>query len=554
MRAADRGWRRAVAGLCGGLLWAGLFSLFLNLLMLAVPLYSLQLFDRVLGSGRVETLILLSLAAVMALVVMGALDGVRTCLLSRIAAGFETRLFPAAVEAAYANGAAAQAVRDLASLRAALAGPVVTAFFDAPWLPLALAIIWVLHPDLAAFVGSSALLLAILAVANDLGTRRALREAGQAQHQATSLAEAMQRRREAVSGLGMVEALTARIRQAGGSALARTQAAAERGGAITGLTRLVRLVVQGGVMGLGAWLVLERELTPGGMLAASILASKALAPVEQMVATWRTVGTARESWVRLRALLAAPAPSLRTALPTPRGRLEVEAVTVRTADGRALLHDVAFRLDAGECLVVVGPSGAGKSTLCRLLAGTTLPDRGAVRLDGARLQHYPAAQLAWFTGYLPQEVGLLPGTIAENIARMAQAPDAQAVLEAAWLAGAHEMILRLPEGYETRLEEGGFPLSGGQRQRVGLARALYGNPRLLVLDEPNANLDGQGEAALMGAISRLKQDGVTIVIVTHRPHLLQLADRVMVLEDGKAARLGPKEAVLSTLIRPARAA
>jgi PrtD family type I secretion system ABC transporter len=535
----------------GGLFWAGLFSLLLNLLMLAVPLYSMQLYDRVLGSGHVETLVLLSLAGIMALCVMGILDWVRTCLLSRIAAGFETRLFPAVVEAAYPKGSAAQAVRDLASLRQALAGPVVTALFDAPWLPLALAIVWVLHPDLAAFVGGSAVLLALLAVLNDLVTRRALREAGQVQQQATGLAEAMQRRREAVTGLGMLETLTARLVRLGGTALARTQAAAERGGGIGGFTRFVRLLVQSGVMGLGAWLVLERELTPGGMLAASILASKALAPVEQMVATWKTVGTARESWARLRELLRAAPPAPRTVLPAPVGQLAVEGATVRTAEGRALLHDVAFRLEAGECLVVVGPSGAGKSTLCRLLAGTALPDRGAVRLDGAQLHHYPAAQLAWSMGYLPQDVGLLPGTIAENIARMAQVPDSQAVLEAAWLAGAHEMILRLPEGYETRLEEGGFPLSGGQRQRVGLARALYGNPRLLVLDEPNANLDGPGEAALMGAIGRLKRDGVTIVIVTHRPQLLQQADKVLVLEDGAVARFGPKEAVLATLIRRA---
>ena len=541
----------AVRGLWGGLLWAGLFSLLLNLLMLAVPLYSMQLYDRVLGSGHVETLVLLSLAGLMALCVMGVLDGVRTCLLSRIAAGFETRLFPAAVAAAYPKGVAAQAVRDLASLRQALAGPVVTALFDAPWLPLALAIVWVLHPDLAALVGGSALLLALLAVLNDLVTRRALREAGQVQHQATGLAEAMQRRREAVTGLGMLETLTGRLVRMGGTALARTQHAAERGGGIGGFTRFVRLLVQSGVMGLGAWLVLERELTAGGMLAASILASKALAPVEQMVATWRTVGTARESWARLRELLRAAPPAPRTVLPAPVGQLAVEGATVRTADGRALLHDVAFRLEAGECLVVVGPSGAGKSTLCRLLAGTALPDRGAVRLDGAQLQHYPAAQLAWSLGYLPQDVGLLPGTIAENIARMAQVPEPQAVLEAAWLAGAHEMILRLPEGYETRLEEGGFPLSGGQRQRVGLARALYGNPRLLVLDEPNANLDGPGEAALTGAIGRLKRDGVTIVIVTHRPQLLQQADKVLVLEDGAVARFGPKEAVLATLIRRA---
>ena len=305
-------------------------------------------------------------------VVMGVLDWVRTCLLSRIAAGFETRLFPAAVEAAYLKGAAAQAVRDLASLRQALIGPVITALFDAPWLPLALAIIWVLHPDLAAFVGGKH-----AAAGRPRRAQRSRHQAALARgrpgasSRPQSLAEAMQRRREAITGLGMLETLTARLVRLGGTALARTQAAAERGGAITALTRFVRLVVQSGVMGLGAWLVLERELTPGGMLAASILASKALAPVEQMVATWKTVGTARESWARLRELLLGCTclPSARL-LPTPVGQLAVEAATVRTANGRALLHDVAFRLEAGECLVVVGPSGAGKSTLCRLLAGT----------------------------------------------------------------------------------------------------------------------------------------------------------------------------------------
>lgn len=546
----DHRWRRAVLSLWGGLLWAGLFGLAGNLLMLAVPLFSMQLYDRVLGSGHLETLVLLCLAGALALAALGLLDMVRTSLLSRAAARFETRLLAAAVEAAYPE-ATGQALRDLAALRGALAGPAVAALFDAPWLPLALVVLGILHPALAAFVGGSALVLALLAVANDLVTRRALREAGRGQQAALQLAETMARRREAVSGLGMLEALSARLRRQALAAAARAQAAAERGGVATGLTRSVRLAVQSGVMALSAWLVLRHELTPGAIMAASILASKALAPVEQMVATWRTVGTARESWGQLRALLARPAPAPRSALPVPAGRVAVEAATVRGAEGHVLLREVSLGLEPGECLVVVGPSGAGKSTLCRLLVGTAAPGQGAVRLDGARLDHYPAGQLARSTGYLPQDVGLLPGTIAENIARMGEDPDPGLVAEAARLAGAHETILRLPEGYETRLEEGGFPLSGGQRQRVGLARALYGEPRFLVLDEPNANLDNAGEAALAACVAGLKDRGVTTVIASHRPHLLQLADRILVLEDGRVARCGPKDAMLATLVRRA---
>ena len=322
-----------------------------------------------------------------------------------------------------------------------------------------------------------------------------------------------------------------------------------------GVTRALRLWVQIGVMGLGAWLVLRSELTTGAMLASSILLSKALAPVEQMVGTWRTIGGSRESWRRVRDLLTTGADTpARVSLPQATGRLTVEAASVHGNGGRVLLRDVGFALEPGECLAVVGPSGAGKSTLARLLAGVVNPAEGAVRLDGARLDHYPHAELGAQVGYLPQEAMLFAGTVAENIARMAEAPDSAAVVEAARLAGAHEMILRLSDGYATRLADGGAPLSGGQRQRLGLARAVFGAPKLIVLDEPNAHLDGQGEAALTSTLARLKQAGATTVLITHRPQALQRADKVLVLEDGMVSRFGPRDTVLPALVRPARAA
>jgi PrtD family type I secretion system ABC transporter len=549
-------WTAALPGLRGGLVAALVFSFGLNLLMLAVPIYSLQLFDRVLGSGRVETLILLSLITAAALAALGAFEMVRASLLARTASSFEQKLARPIVETAARQGLSGDAgLRDLGQLRQALTGPAITALFDAPWLPLSLVLVAILHPLLAAFGGVSALTLAILAVLNDLLTRRSQREAGRTQLAAQALTEALARKAEAARALGMVDALAHRIGRLHNQSLSRHQAAAERGGILTGVTRAVRLAVQAGVMGLGAWLVLQDELTPGAMLASSILVSKALAPVEQMVGTWKTVMTARESWVRLRQLLAGTGPqAMPLALPTPLGRLTVEAAGIRTTDGRLLLRDVAFQLEPGECLAVVGPSGSGKSTLCRVLTGVLTPDLGAVRLDGARLEHYAPSELGRHVGYLPQDAMLFAGTVGENIARMAPQPEAVTVVEAAQRAGAHEMILRLPQGYDTVLADGGMPLSGGQRQWIGLARALFGSPRLVVLDEPNAHLDGRGEAALAAALAHLKEVGITTVVVTHRPQALQRADKVLVLEEGVMTLCGPREAVLSTLFRPARAA
>ncbi len=549
-------WRAATRGLGRGLTAALVFSFALNVLILAVPLYSQQLFGRVLGSGSVETLILLSLITGVALVTLGLFEMVRTSLLARAASGFEQTLARPLVEAtARHGGQAGSGLRELGQLRSALTGPAATALFDAPWLPLALLAVWILHPKLAWFTLASAVALGLFAILNDLLTRRAHRLAGRAQQDAVALADALGRKAEAVRAMAMVDALASRICRLHGTSLAAQQRAVERGGVVMGLTRSVRLMVQAGVMGLGAWLVLQNQLTPGAMLAASILVSRALAPVEQLVGTWRTVVNGRESWARLRELLAADAgPADRISLPVPQGRLALESATVLGADGQALLRDVGFALEPGLCLAVVGPSGAGKTTLCRLLTGVVAPDFGCVRLDAARLADYPRATLGRHVGYLPQEAMLFAGTVAENIARMAPAADGREVVRAAQLAGAHEMILRLPEGYETALADGGAPLSGGQRQRIGLARAVFGEPRLVVLDEPNANLDAEGEMALMTTLGRLKEAGATTIMVTHRPQALRWADQVLVLDHGSLARIGPRDSILQALAGPARAA
>lgn len=549
-------WTLAVRGLAGGLAATALFSLLLNLLMLAVPLYSLQLFDRVLGSGSVETLLLLTLIAAAALLALGLFEIVRTSLLARLASRFELTLARPLVEAAARQGGpGALGLRDLAQVRQGLTGPAMTALFDAPWLPLALLLVAVLHPLLAVFTAASAAALAAMALLNDRLTRRPQQAGAAAQQEAQLLIEALGRKGEAARAMGMVETLAARIGRLHATALAGQQRAAERGGVIMGATRALRLGVQTGVMGLGVWLALRNELTTGAMLASSILVSKALAPVEQMVGTWKTIAATRDSWRRLRRLLTAEVEAATvTSLPAPAGELLVEAVSVRGEGGRRLLRNVAFALRPGECLAVVGPSGSGKSTLCRLLVGVRRPDAGAVRLDGARLDHYPPAELGAQVGYLPQEAMLFAGTVAENIARMAPEPQDDAVIEAARLAEAHAMILRLPQGYATPLGDGGAPLSGGQRQRIGLARAVYGRPRLVVLDEPNANLDGAGEAALATTLASLKAAGITTVLATHRPQVLQRADTILVLNEGTVTGCGPRDAVLPSLFRPARAA
>jgi PrtD family type I secretion system ABC transporter len=528
-----------------------------SLLQLAVPLYSLQVYDRVLPSGHLETLLLLSLMAATTLLVIGVLDALKAAVLQRLATRVGDRLGREVLSAvATGGGSAGAGLRELETVRAVLAGPATAALFELPWLPLAVAVTWLLHPTLGAFTAAAVLFLLLLGGINHALTRPRVRRAHELGLEAQTRGEAVSRHGDVVRAMGLLPALEARFAEVQSRALLLQQRAGEHGGWLNGLVRATRLAVQAAAMGLGAWLVVADEMTPGALIAGTILVSRALAPVEQALFGWRGLVQLRDSLGRLESLLArgarrGPAPM---PLPAPRGRLELEGVGMATPEGRALLRDVSLALPAGTALAVVGPSAAGKTTLCRLIAGCVAPSRGRLRLDGADYVHLAPEQRGPHVGYLPQEPALFAGTVAANIARMVPRPDPERVVDAARLAGVHEMVLGLPEGYDTVLGEGGLPLSGGQRQRVALARALYGSPRLVVLDEPNSNLDPAGEAALVEALKGLKAAGATVVTVTHRPSLVAHADLVLVLEGGAVARLGPRDEVMRALMRPARAA
>jgi PrtD family type I secretion system ABC transporter len=542
-----------------GLALAFGLSVALNLLMLAVPLYSMQLFDRVLPSGSVETLLLLTIIAGFCLTVLGALEALRMTVLARLATRIDSYLAPRLLAVSLTLGPTAgsggQPLRDLATIRQAVAGPAITALFDAPWLPVAVMLAWLLHPDLAYLALGCAASLTALALANDILTRRLQQTGSRLQMEAQTLADAAVRKADTVLAMGMLPALMRRIARLHGDGLLMAQRAAQLGGLINGTTRSVRLMAQAGVMGLGTWLALDHTLSAGLLMAASILLSRALAPIEQMVGTWRSVTAARESWQRVQKLLRSlPPETPRLRLPAPVGLVTVEAAGVRTAEGLVLLAPLSLQLEPGEVLGIVGPSGSGKSTLCSLLAAVRRPTSGVVRLDGAELHGIPAEMLGCHVGFLAQEPMLFAGSVAENIARMAIEPDAEAVIEAAGLAGIHDWVLQLPRGYDTQLGDGGSPLSGGQRQRLGLARALYGAPRLLILDEPNASLDAAAEARLMTTLVQLKAAKVTTVVATHRMSMLRAADKLLVLEQGRATRFGACRTILAELSRPTRAA
>jgi PrtD family type I secretion system ABC transporter len=419
---------------------------------------------------------------------------------------------------------------------------------------MALALVWLVHPTLGAFGLGSALVLVALAVAGDLAARRRLADANRLAPRAQAQVDALGRQREVVAAMGLLPALQARFSRLHDEVLVLQQGAQARAGRITGLARAARFLIQVGVMALGAMLVLRGELTGGGMIASSILLSRALAPVEQLLAGWRSLVAGRESWGRLKALLAhAPDGSAALPLPPARGAVALEGAAY-AANGRAVLRPITLAIRPGEHVGVVGSSGAGKSTLCRLIVGALPASEGTVRCDGVDIATQARATLGPGVGYLPQSPGLFAGTVAENIARLAPEPDAEAVVAAAKAAGVHELILRLPQGYDTPLGEEGAPLSAGQRQRIGLARALYGEPKLVVLDEPNAHLDGAGEAALAGALAWLKERAATVILVTHRINILRHADRVLVLENGAVDKFGPRDAVLAELLRPTKVA
>ncbi|MBM1200779.1 type I secretion system permease/ATPase [Pseudomonas fragi] len=529
----------------------GLFSAVINLLMLAPALYMLQVYDRVLASGNQMTLLMLTLMILGLFGLMGALEWVRSQVVIRLGTQMDMRLnqrvYDAAFEAQLRTGspAAAQALNDLTSLRQFATGNALFAFFDAPWFPVYLFVIFMFSPWLGLLALGGAVLLILLAWVNQHVSQAPLKAASELSVQATQQASAHLRNAEAIEAMGMLDTLRGRWLAQHTAFLAQQNLASEKTATVSAWSKGVRLALQSLVLGLGALLAVQGQITAGMMIAGSILMGRVLSPIDQLIGVWKQWSSARLAYQRLEALLHSyPARAQRMALPAPRGELAVEQLSA-SAPGtrRATLANLSFTLPAGQVLGVIGPSGCGKSTLARLLIGVWQPLAGKVRLDGAELSQWDKHQLGPHLGYLPQDIQLFAGTIAQNIARFAEV-DADKVLAAAQLAGVHQLILQLPEGYETRLGEGGAGLSGGQKQRIGLARALYGLPAVIVLDEPNSNLDEAGEQALLQAIAQLKQHKRTLILITHKPNVLTLTDQLLILREGQLQAFGPTAKVL----------
>ncbi|PKM24776.1 MAG: type I secretion system permease/ATPase, partial [Gammaproteobacteria bacterium HGW-Gammaproteobacteria-12] len=529
-----------------GFVSVGAFSAVINLLMLAPALYMLQVYDRVLASGNHMTLAMLTLMVLGLYVFMGLLEWVRSLVVIRLGAQIDQQLGARIYEATFdaslrvGRGSSAQPLNDLTSLRQFATGNALFALFDAPWFPLYLAVLFLFHPWLGWLALGGAALLLALTWANQWLTRAPLAEAGQLAIQATQAAGSHLRNAEATEAMGMLARLRQRWQGEHGRFLQLQNRASEQGAAFSAASKGVRLALQSLMLGLGALLAVDGQITAGMMIAGSILAGRVLAPLDQLINAWKQWSGAQQSYQRLCDLLRAQPPRASgMSLPAPRGALRVEQLSACAPGSRTpVLAGVSFALEPGQRLVVLGPSGCGKSSLARLLVAAQMPLAGKVRLDGADLQQWNKDALGPHLGYLPQDVQLFAGSIAENIARFADV-EADKVVAAAQMAGVHELILRLPQGYDTRLGEGGAGLSGGQRQRIGLARAVYGLPALIVLDEPDANLDEAGEQALLAALDRLREQGRTLVLVSHRPALLKGADQLLLLRGGQMQAFGP---------------
>jgi PrtD family type I secretion system ABC transporter len=534
----------------------GGFSVAINVLLLAPALYMLQTYDRVLTSRNESTLLLLTLLLVGLLALEGALEFIRSRVLARLSATLDMQLGRRVFDAMLTHsltgkGHATQALGELASARQFLTGRGLLAFFDAPWLPVQLVVVFLLSPWLGLFALVSTLLLILLAWYNEHATADLHTLSSKHGASATHLAGSTLANVEVVTALGMGDALRERWMVRQREYLAVLGEATDRGGKIGSLVRVFRLVLQSGILGVGAWLALMDQLTPGGMIAASILLGRALAPLDLAIASWRSVVAARNAFVRLNELLAAyPEVHRQVTLPQPIGAVSVEGL-VLTAPGRndVILRGLNFQVAAGKAIAIIGPSGSGKSSLARALVGVWPAQAGTVRLDGSDLLGWDREVLGPYLGYLPQDVELFAGTVAENIARFGTLDSAK-IIDAAQRAGVHELVLRLSHGYETVIGEGGLVLSGGQRQRLGLARALYGDPVLVVLDEPNASLDEAGEAALIAALRDLRARARTVFVVTHRTNLLAQTDGVMVLGDGGIKAFGSPSELISIPRKP----
>jgi ATP-binding cassette, subfamily C, bacterial len=539
-------------------LWtAVVFSFFVNILGLTAPLYMMQVYDRVLSSRSITTLVVLTILIAILYFASALLETIRSKLLVRAGVKFDEEInqqtFSAVQRATLANPSSGhvQALRDTDTVREFFTGAGIISLCDLPWVPIYILIATLLHPWFGILAVISILISGTLAYANDRLTRDRLNDATKANIAANTKATTTFRNAEVLQAMGMVGNLrrqwaVSRIQSLGLQAMA-----SDRAGIVMAAIKFNRMFVQSFVLGLGAYLAIRREVSPGTIIAASIIVGKCIQPVEVAIGNWKGLVTMRSAYDRVQALLQSlPEIGKRIKLPAPKGDLSVENVLVR-APGRdqLILKGVNFRLPAGQVLGVIGPSAAGKSSLARVLVGVWSPAAGAVRLDGAELAHWDPEQLGQHLGYLPQDVELFGGTIAENICRFGEADDEKIVM-AAQMADVHDMIQRLPDGYNTQIGDAGASLSGGQRQRIGLARALYGMPALIVLDEPNASLDSAGEQALMNTIVRLKEAGRSVVMITHKTNALSQCDAILVLQDGAVQAYGPRDEIMARIAGP----
>ena len=552
----DTSLHRALRGCRSPFVAVGLFSGLVNALQLTVSLYMMQVFDRVLATRNLDTLLYLTLIAIAAIGLLALLEAVRAQIMQRVGQWIEQRVAPESFVRALEGQLRGQAyrmeaLRDLATCRAYLGSSGALALYDVPWVPIYLFVIFILNPLLGALALGGAALLLGLTVVSELSTASLLRRANTAARANQRRSEAVSRNAEVIDSMGMQAAIVARWQAGVAEMTPPMTRAADRAAMLLALTKFFRLAVQIAILGVGAYLVLQQEMTSGASIAGSIIMGRALAPVEQLIGGWKQLVQARQSWRRLAVFLKAPRfrpPGI--PLPEPAGRLTVERVTYAfPGQGSAMIKGVGFSLEAGASLAIIGPSAAGKTTLIRLLIGTIQPISGHVRLDGADVFTWQREDFGRHVGYLPQDVELFDGTVFDNIARMGSA-DPEQVFDAARLVGCHDMILRLPQGYETVIGESGQHLSGGQRQLVGLARAMFRRPKLLVLDEPNSNLDGDAEQALLRALRDLKVIGATVVLVSHRPVLVQGVDKILLLRDGAMEMVGPRAEVLKKLVQP----
>lgn len=538
------------------------FSFIVNMLMLVSPVYMLQIYDRVLTSGSHETLIALTVIAIFLLIFFGVLDVVRQRILVRVGSGLH---FDAAeiVFGSVMQGnikqmqqSNTQAIRDMETLRQFFSNPSIFAFMDAPWAPLFLTVLFLIHPLMGTVGVVAALVIFSFALLSELSSRGLFKGAAEYSVAATQFAESSLRNSDVLQAMGMFDNLKERWRAKHEPSVGLSAMASDRLGVLLGSSKSFRFMVQVFILGVGAYLVLRQEITPGVMIAGSIILARALAPIEQSISAWRSLIQARVSKARLDELLKANPPQAQQgiSLPEPEGLVEVQGVTASTPQGKkAILQNISFTVPAGSITALLGPSGAGKTTLGRLLVGVWPPQIGNVRLDGAEIFFWDAAERGQYVGYLPQDVELFEASIAENIARLGEV-DSEAVIEAARLAGCHDMIMRFPQNYDTQLKPGQILLSAGQRQRIALARALYGRSKLIVLDEPDSNLDTEGEGSILKAIAALKQQKRTTVLITHKVRLLQLVDQVIILKDGVIADIGDPQEVLQKYLNQPGAA